>query len=238
MGKGNLNGGNRFSRRRLLSIGGVLAALGLGGGFLYRHFSSTSPVKVESFLTQGDGSKKNVLVMTGSARKGGNSEVLASAFIDGAREAGHTVNVFHSGITPVGACLNCDGCWITGKPCVQDDAFEALSPLLEQAEMLVFCSPLYWYNFSGHLKCAIDRMYPYSRKNRLRDMKVREAMLLMCGESMFPRSFAAPAEAYRQMLGYKRWEDRGRLFVTGVNEFGAMKNHRALGMAREMGLNV
>ncbi len=226
----------KFSRRKLLSIGGVLAALGIGGGFLYDHFSSTSPVKVESFMTQGNGDKKNILVMTGSSRNGGNSEILASAFIDGAKKAGHTVNVFHSGKTPIAACMHCDGCWITGKPCVQNDAFESLWPMLEQADMLVFCSPLYWYNFSGHLKCAIDRMYPYSRKNRLRNMKVKEAVLLMCGESMFLRSFAGPAEAYRQMLGYKGWKDRGRLFVTGVNEFGAMKNHDALERAREMGL--
>lgn len=227
--------GAKFSRRKLLSMGGLLAALGIVGGWMYRHFSSTSPVKVESFITSGNGEIKNILVITGSSRNGGNSEILADAFIGGARNAGHTVNVFESGKTPVAACLNCDGCWSNGQPCVQNDAFEKLWPMLEQADMLVFCSPLYWYNVSGHLKCAIDRMYPYSRKNRLRNMKTKEAMLLMCGESMFPRSFAGPAEAYRQMLGYKGWKDRGRLFVAGVAEYGAMKDHKSLDTAKAMG---
>lgn len=62
--------------------------------------------------------------------------------------AGHTVNTFHSGRTPMSACLHCGGCWSTGKPCVLDDGFAAFWPQLEQSQMLVFCSPLYWYNFS------------------------------------------------------------------------------------------
>ena len=60
-------------------------------------------------------------------------------------------------------------------------------------------------------------------------------MLLICGESLFLRSFAGAAESYRQMLGFKGWKDRGRLFVTGVHEYGAMKGHKALASAEEMG---
>lgn len=226
---------NRFSRRKLLTMSGAFAALGIAGGFLYRHFSSTSAIKVESFITEGTGVKKNILLLTGSARKGGNSELIAGAFMRGARQAGHEVNIFQSGMNPMSACLHCDGCWNSGKPCVMEDSFELLWPMLEDAEMLVFCSPLYWYNFSGHIKCAIDRMYPYSRGNRLRNMKVRESMLLMCGESMLLRSFAAAAESYRQILGLKGWKDRGRLFVTGVHEFGDMDSHKMLAMAEDMG---
>lgn len=104
--------------------------------------------------------------------------------------------------------------------------------------MLVLVSPLYWYNFSVHLKCAIDRFYPYSRKNRKRDLPIRETMLIMCGESHFPRSFAGAAESYRQIIGLKGWKDRGRLFVTGVHELGAVADDKAMTVAHEMGLNA
>lgn len=229
---------NRFPRRKLLTFGGAIAALGIAGGFLYRHFSSTSPIHVESFATNGNGDKKNILIVTGSARTGGNTEILAWAFANGARSVGHSVNVFESGKTPMVSCLHCDCCWSDGEPCVVQDSFTSFWPMLEQADMLVLASPLYWYNFSGHIKCAIDRMYPYSRKNRKRDLKIREAILLMCGESHFPRSFAGAAESYRQILGLKRWKDRGRLFVTGVHEYEAMKKDSALAVAEDMGRNA
>lgn len=232
-------GTNRPTSRRRFFLGLGLAALLAGAGSaLYSVLSSTSSMRVSSFMTNGSGKKKRILVLTGSAREQGNSDLLAEAFVRGAREAGHMVTVFSCGRNAMSACRNCGGCWSTGKPCVMEDSFDSLWPLLEQAEMLVFCSPLYWYNISGHLKCALDRMYPYSHRERPRDLPVREAMLLMCGESLFPRSFAGPAEAYRQMLGYKHWTDRGRLFVTGVHEQGAMVGHSALKRAEAMGRNA
>lgn len=227
-----------ITRRRMLSLGGVLAALGLAGGFLYRHFSSTTQINVESFATPGNGEQKNILVVTGSAREGGNTDILAASFVKGAKSAGHSVQVFNSGKNPMLACLHCDACWSNGEPCVVNDNFALFWPMLEQADMLVLASPLYWYNFSGHIKCAIDRMYPYSRKNRPRELKIREAILLMCGESHFLRSFAGAAESWRQILGLKRWKDRGRLFVTGVHEYGEMKRENAIAAAEEMGRNA
>lgn len=234
-GTGSVGNTTRVSRRKLLSWAGVASVVAAVGGLAYRHFSSTSAVKVESFSTSGDGRAKNILVLTGSGRVHGNSDRLSEAFIRGAREAGHTVNVFHTGREPMSACLHCEGCWSNGNPCVIEDGFGKLFPLLEQAELLVFCSPLYWYNFSGHIKCAMDRMYPYSQKGRLRDMKVRETMLLMCAQSRLLRSFAGAAEAYRQMLGFKGWKDRGRLFVTGVDDLGEIVGSRALTTAEDMG---
>lgn len=224
-----------WSRRKLLGFGGVLAALGIGGGGLYRYFSSRSTLNVESFMTTGDGRSKNILMLSGGARSGGNSEALAAAFLSGAKNAGHETMLYNCAQMPMTSCMHCDLCWHNNSPCIMNDNFNELWPMLEKADMLVLASPLYWYNFSGHLKCALDRLYPYSSKHRKRDLPIRETMLLMCGESHFPRSFAGAAESYRQILGLKGWKDRGRLFVTGVHDKGAMTNHKALAVAEKMG---
>ena len=130
--------GKKILSRRNLFFGAGAALLAAAGHALYRHVSSTSAVKVESFSTPASGKKKNILVITGSARQGGNSDVLAEAFVKGAREAGHDVNVFAAGRERMSACLHCEGCWSTGRPCVLEDNFEKLWPLLEKADM--WCS--------------------------------------------------------------------------------------------------
>lgn len=227
-------GKSRFplSRRRFFILTGIASVLTMASGLL----TGCSTVASDLFTVSGSsGTPKNILVLTGSSRVQGNSDLLAEAFTNGAREAGHTVNVFHSGRDRMSGCLYCDACWSNGKPCVVEDAFDTLWPLLEQADMLVFCSPLYWYNFSGHIKNAMDRLYPYSKKDKLRDLKIRETMLLMCGESWFKKSFDGPAEAYKQMLGFKGWKDRGRIFVTGVHDRGAIAGKSALKTAEKMG---
>lgn len=224
------------SRRKFFVFTGIATFLSVVGSALPEWFSSsTSSFTAEATAAGGSEKRKNILIITGSARVQGNSELLAEAFAKGAREAGHTVNTFQSGQNRMSGCLYCNACWSTGKPCVVEDNFDRLWPLLEQADMLVFCSPLYWYTYSGHIKNAMDRMYPYSKKNKLRDLKIKEAMLLMCGESWFKKSFDGPAESYRQMLGFKGWKDRGRLFVTSVHEKGEISGNSALKTAEKMG---
>ncbi len=231
-------GKKTLTRRKLFTGAAAAVVLAAAGTPIYRHVSSTSSIHVESFLKPGSGQKKYVLVLTGSAREGGNSDLLAEAFVRGAVAAGHTAETFSCGRLPMNGCLHCEGCWTSGRPCVQTDNFEKLWPSLEKADMLVLCTPLYWYSMTGQIKCALDRLYPYFKKNRLRDLKVREAMLLMCGQTPFPRSFAGAAESYRQILGYTGWSDRGRLFVTGVDRMGAMKGDSALRTAEDMGRQV
>ena len=226
---------SRPSRRKLLAWAGA-AAIGAGAAAAgWKHFSGTVQVKVESFFAAGDGRKKNVLVLSGSGRKGGNTELLASAFAKGAREAGHDVHAFNAALDPMRGCMHCGGCWSRNAPCVMDDGFSRLYPLIEQAELLVLCSPLYWYSLSGHLKCAMDRLYPYFQKDRPRSLKVRETMLLMCGQTRLLRSFAGAAETYRQGIGFAGWRDRGRLFATGVDGLGAIAGSSALAEAETMG---
>ena len=223
-----------FSRRKFFAVTSMAALTAVAANMLPDWiFSSSSSIAKNA--AGGSGKHKNILVVTGSARTQGNSELLAEAFAKGAREAGHTVTIFQSGQSRMSGCLYCDACWSNGKPCVIEDNFDKLWPLLEQAEVLVLCSPLYWYNLSGHIKNALDRMYAYSKKNKLRDMKVKETMLLMCGESWFTKSFDGPAESYRQMLGYKGWKDRGKLFVTGVHKKGEIIGNSSLKTAEKMG---
>ena len=225
-----------LSRRRFFAFTGVATLLAMAGSLLPSSFSfGPSGASVTYAMAGGAKKTKNILIITGSARVGGNSELLADAFAGGARESGHTVNIFHSGQDRMSGCLYCDACWSTGKPCVIEDSFNKLWPLLEQADMLVFCSPLYWYTYSGHIKNAMDRLYAYSKKNKPRDLKIKEAMLLMCGESWLKKSFDGPAESYRQMLGLKGWNDCGRLFVTSVHEKGEIAGNSSLKTAEKMG---
>lgn len=60
-------------------------------------------------------------------------------------------------------------------------------------------------------------------------------MLLMCGESHLPRSFAGAAESCRQIIGLKGWNDRGRLFATGIGKLGAMEKSGYIETLEKMG---
>ena len=64
---------SRPSRRKLLAWAGAAAIGAAGAAAGWKHFSGTVQVKVESFFAACDGRKKNILVLSGSGRKGGNT---------------------------------------------------------------------------------------------------------------------------------------------------------------------
>lgn len=86
--------------------------------------------------------KKRILVITGSPRKNGNSDILSEAFIEGALQAGHTVDRFDGGRKKIRGCIACDKCFTRETACAVKDDFNEVAPLIAQADVVVFSSPL------------------------------------------------------------------------------------------------
>jgi len=178
---------------------------------------------------------KNILVLTGSPRKSGNSDMLADAFIKGAEANGHTVEKFISADYKIGGCLGCEGCWSKNAPCIQDDDFnDKLAPLLEKADALVLCMPLYAYTFPAQIKAPLDRLFPYGS----RPLKVKETALIICGADGGEEPFRAAVESYRHLIGFFKWKNLGELIVPGVNNKGEVKNTDGLQRAEALGASM
>ena len=183
---------------------------------------------------------KQILVLTGSPRKQGNSDLLADAFIKGAVAGGNTVDKFMSAFHKINGCLGCNNCWSKGGlPCVQEDDFnENLAPLLERADMLVFCTPLYSYTFTAQIKAPIDRLFPYGRENRVKSLKVKETALLICGADDIEAPFSAAIQSYRYLIEYYKWTSRAELIVPNVNNKGDVLKTDWLQQAEMLGKSI
>ena len=179
--------------------------------------------------------QKRILVLIGSPRKGGNSDLLADAFSKGAQAAGHKVMRFSSAKDIVKGCIACDTCWSKGKPCSFDDGFDKLAPLLEQADMLVLCGPVYWFTFSAQIKAAIDKIYAYMSPKCPRKLKITESMLLMCAGDTDMNVFNGSVATYNGIVDFLGWRDKGMLLVPDVNDKGTIVKTDALALAEKMG---
>lgn len=102
----------------------------------------------------------NILVVNGSPRPQGNTKQMVNAFKEGAETAGHCVNVIDVCKKNIKGCLACEYCHTKGNgACIQDDDMQEVIALLNDADMLVLASPIYYHGISGQLKCVIDRFY-------------------------------------------------------------------------------
>ena len=114
---------------------------------------------------------KNVLILSSSPRRGGNSDRLCDAFLQGCKDAGHTVEKIFLKDKHINYCTGCGICSMYGKPCPQkDDAAEVIEKMIA-ADVIVMATPVYFYTMSAQMKTLIDRMNPmYPMDYRFRDV--------------------------------------------------------------------
>lgn len=181
---------------------------------------------------------KKVLVMTASPVKNGNTDKMADAFIEGAKESGHEVVKFETAFKKIGGCMACNKCWSKGEACIQNDDFRELEPLLERCDVLLIASPLYWFNLPAQIKGAIDRLYAYGGSGGLRPLAIKESYFFVCGNLADKDEYQPLLDIYRMTAKYLKWKDRGIIQTGGMDKEGALEASGILKQAREMGKNV
>ena len=102
---------------------------------------------------------KKVLIICGSPRKEGNSDLLAAQFARGAEESGHQVETVYLRNLNINYCIGCLACQRTGR-CFQQDDANSLLPKMMEADVICFSCPVYYYSVSGQMKVFLDRMNP------------------------------------------------------------------------------
>jgi multimeric flavodoxin WrbA len=105
---------------------------------------------------------KNILIISGSPKKDGNTAALVGWFAEGARSKGAKVEVADVGRMQfkVAGCSACRSCQkLPFYECViNDEGKQVLARMLE-ADVIVMATPLYFYGPSTQLKVIIDRMF-------------------------------------------------------------------------------
>jgi multimeric flavodoxin WrbA len=101
-----------------------------------------------------------VLAIAGSPRRGGNSDALLDACVEGAEAAGAEVTRLVVARSGIGACTGCNGCSKDGL-CIVRDPMQDAYPLLDAADAIVVSTPVYFAGVPSVLKALYDRCQPY-----------------------------------------------------------------------------
>ena len=167
---------------------------------------------------------KNILVVQGGGRINGNTSQLADSFIQGAKEAGHTVEKISLNKNEVKGCIGCNACRY-GKPCVQRDDFNEMVPKIKAADLIVFASPLLFWTLSSKIKAFIERFYcmaeedpnpPFGRYERY---PLKDAALLMTSADDFFWTYEQAVSYYKfTIINYIGFRDKGMLLAGGCGD--------------------
>lgn len=176
---------------------------------------------------------KNVLILSASPRKLGNSDLLCDAFAKGASEAGHAVEKIRIAEKTIGYCRGCYACKNTGKCVIEDDMAELLQKMID-ADVLVLASPVYFYSIDAQLKAVIDRTV--ARWLKVRDKEFYYILTAADEEKSAAETSLACLRGYAECV--EGAKEMGVVYGMGAYEKGEIKTHPAMEEAYRMGKGV
>jgi multimeric flavodoxin WrbA len=177
---------------------------------------------------------KKVFIVSSSMRKDGNSDILAEQFKRGAIEAGNDVTKINLRELNLKFCVGCLYCQTHDK-CVLNDDINGLLSTVQSSDVLVFATPIYYYEMCGQLKTFLDRMNPlYPRKNKFTDVY----LLATAADGEQSATDGAVKGVQGWIDCFDGVEFKGVVFGGNAEDKGDVNNSDAPKRAYEMGKNV
>jgi len=178
---------------------------------------------------------KNVLIISSSPRKGGNSDVLCDEFLKGATDSGNNAEKIFLRDKKINYCTGCGFCNTNDyTKCAQQDDINDIMDKMESADVIVFSSPIYFYAISGQMKTFIDRAC--SRYTHLLNKEFY--YILTAADSSQGAIQFALGEFKGLMACLNNPTEKGCLFAGGVWQKGEINGTPYLRQAYEMGKNI
>lgn len=177
---------------------------------------------------------KKVLILSGSPRRGGNSDTLCDRFMEGALEAGNEVEKIFVAGKKIAPCMACYYCRTHRGACaIKDDMADVLQKMID-ADVIVLSSPVYFYSISAQLKALIDRTVA-----RWLEVRNKEFYYIMTAAEDSDNVMDTTLACFR---GYadcvEGAVEKGVIYGKGVYERGEILDKSAMRDAYEMGRSI
>lgn len=176
---------------------------------------------------------KNVLILSGSPRKGGNSDILCDEFAKGALESGHNVEKIRVAEQNIGYCRACYACKGSGVCVIKDDMTDLLQKMID-SDVIVLASPVYFYSIDAQLKAVIDRTV--ARWTEIRDKEFYYIVTAADSELESAETTLACFRGFAECV--EGAQEIGVIYGMGAYEKGEVKATPAFTAAYQMGKSV
>ena len=177
---------------------------------------------------------KNVLIISSSPRRHGNSDLLCDMFAKGAEESGNNVEKIFLKDKEINYCIGCGVCNTTHRCVIKDDMAEILDKMVD-ADVIVLATPVYFYSMAAQMKTLIDRTVP-----RYTEISDKVFYFIMTAADPDRAALERTLEGFRgfteDCLDGAR--EAGIIYGTGAWQIGEIKNTDAYEQAYQMGKGV
>jgi len=177
-----------------------------------------------------------IMALTGSPRKGSNTDILVDKVLEGAKTNRHASEKLHLYDYEILPCLDCRRCKQreTIYNCALKDGMQEIYPLLEAADIIVFGTPIYWYGPTAKMKLFIDRLRPFIASRRLEGKKG----IIVVPSEEGPKCCGPIQEMFRMSFDYLGIENAGSILSQAYERREIENSPAELKRAYELGRSL
>lgn len=171
-----------------------------------------------------------VLGMSGSPRRGGNTDLLLAQVMKGAEHKSAETRTLILNDLKITPCQHCDACFEAGVCRIKDD-MQMVYAEMEKADRIVLASPVHFLGLTAQAKAMIDRGQAlWARKYVLEkpplgDTRERKGLFIAVGGMKLAHLFEPSLATVRAFFKVIDVEYAGDLLFPGIDEKGAIKKH-------------
>lgn len=178
--------------------------------------------------------KKNVLILSSSPRRGGNSDLLCDEFLRGAQEAGHQAEKLFLSDHTIHYCTGCGVC-NTRHVCTQKDDMAGILQKMVDADVIVLATPVYFYTLAAQMKTLIDRTCP-----RYEEITGKDFYFILTAADDDKGMMERTVECFRGFTEgcLEDAHEKGVIYGLGAWHAGEIRDTPAMEQAYQMGKSV
>ncbi|MFT3739671.1 MAG: flavodoxin family protein [Breznakibacter sp.] len=177
---------------------------------------------------------KNVLILSSSPRRKGNSDTLCDQFVLGVRHTGHVAEKIFLRDKKINHCTGCGVCFEGNKSCPQKDDMPEILEKMVKADVIVMATPVYFYTMCGQMKTLIDRTCP-----RYTELNNKAFYFIATAAVTNKRALDRTFDEFRGFTDcLDNPTEKGVIYGAGVWNVGDIEGSNAMEQAFEMGKTV
>ena len=175
-----------------------------------------------------------ILALIGSPRKKGNTDILVEEILKGCKKNGYKIEKLYLYDYDIEPCIDCRACKKGDLVCPLYDGMHEIYPKMEEADLIIFGTPLYWYSCSGKMKLLIDRMRPFVANRKLEGKK----FVLVTPSEEGAEACGPLVDMFNMSFDYLGMKFIGTLLAKAYEKGEIIENQEAISKAYEFGISL
>ena len=175
-----------------------------------------------------------ILALIASPRKGSNTDILVDQILKGGKGSGYLAEKLYLYDRRISPCIDCRNCKKGEYVCTTKDGMQRIYPKMEEADVIIFGTPNYWFGPAAKMKLLVDRMRPFVANKKMKGKR----WVLVVPAADGPSVCGPLVQMFQWSFDYLGMKCAGKILVKAYEKGEVKESREVLKRAYTLGTSL